>query len=76
MHFQFLTHALKTSLLHFKLPPTLFPTTPDSNNRNGVSDKVTWLNKANTINVWTAWAQYHSQWSHHTRKFAISVISP
>ena len=48
-----------------KLPPTPFLTTPDSNYRNRISDKVAWLQTANTTNVWTAWAWYHSERSHH-----------
>ena len=59
-----------------KLPPTPFPTTPDSNYRDGISDEVAWLKTANTTNVWTAWARYHSQRSHHTRKPEISAIFP
>ena len=59
-----------------KLPPTPFLTTPDSNYRNRISDKVAWLKTANTTNVWTAWAWYHSQRSHHIRKPDISAILP
>ena len=55
-----------------KLPPTPFPTTPDSNYGYGISGKVRWHKAANTIDVWTA--QYHSQRSHHTRKPDISAI--
>ena len=58
------------------LLPTPFPTSPDSNYRNGISDKVVWLKTANTTNVWTAWARYHSQRSHHTIKPDISAIFP
>ena len=59
-----------------KLPPTPFPTTPDSNYRNRISDEVAWLTTANTTNAWSEWARYHSQRSHHTRKPDISVILP
>ena len=71
MHFHLLTHPLKASLPHCKhwqLPPTPFPTTPDNNYRNGISDELTWLKTANTNHVYTEWTQYHSQRSHHTRK--------
>ena len=61
----FLT-PLQTLAMPSKLPPTPFPTTPDSNYRNAISDEVAWLETANTTNVWTAWAWYHSQRSHHT----------
>ena len=71
----FLT-PLQTLAMPSKLPPTPFPTTPDSNYRNAISDKVAWLETANTTNVWTAWAWYHSQKSHHTRKPEISAIFP
>ena len=57
-----------------KLPSTLFPTTPDSNYRKGISDEVAWPKTANTTNDWTTWARYHSQGSHHTRKRDISGI--
>ena len=63
----FLT-PLQTLTMSSKLPPTPFPTTKDSSYRNGISDEVTWLKAANATNVWTAWARYHYQRSHHTRK--------
>ena len=69
----FLT-PLQTLTMPSKLPATPFPTTPDSNYRNGISDEVAWLKTANTTIVWTAWARYHSQRSHHTRKPDISAI--
>ena len=59
-----------------KLPPTLFPTTPDCNYRNETSDEVVWLKTANTTDVWTSWVWYHSQRSHHTRKGDIPAILP
>ena len=59
-----------------KLPPTPFPITPDSNYRNGISDKVTWLKTTNPTDAWTAWARYHSQRSLHTRKPDISATLP
>ena len=59
-----------------KLPLKPFPTTPDNNYRNEISEEVAWLKAANTTNVWTALAQYHSQRSHHTRKPDISAILP
>ena len=59
-----------------KLFPTPFPTTPDSNYRNGISDKVGWLKIVNTTDVWAAWARYHSQRSHHLRKPDISAVLP
>ena len=71
----FLT-PLQTLTMPSKLPPTPFLTTPDSNCRNAISDEVTWLKTANTTNVWTAWARYHSQRSHHTRKPDDSAILP
>ena len=71
----FLT-PLQTLTMPSKLPLTPFPTTPDSNYRNGISDEVAWLKTAKTTNVWTAWARYHSQRSHHTRKPEISAIFP
>ena len=46
----FLT-PLETLAMPSKLPPTPFPTTPDSNYRNVVSDEVTWLKTANITNV-------------------------
>ena len=58
------------------LPPTPFPTSPGSNYRNGISDKVVWLKTANKTYVWTAWARHHSQRSHHTRKPDISAMFP
>ena len=51
----FLT-PLETLTMPSKLPPTPFPTTPDSNYRKGISDEVTWLKKANTTDICTAWA--------------------
>ena len=48
----FLT-PLQTLTMPSKLPPTPFPTTPDSNYRNTISDEVAWLKTANTTNVWT-----------------------
>ena len=69
----FLT-PMQTLTLPSKLPPTPFLTTPDSNYRNAISDDVAQLKTANTANVWTAWARYHSQRSHHTRKPDISAI--
>ena len=81
MHFHLLTHALKISstplqtlTMPSKLPPTPFPTTPDCNYKNGISDEITWLKIANATNVCTAWAWYYSQRSHHKRKPAISAI--
>ena len=71
----FLT-PLQTLTMPSKLPPTPLSITPDSNYRNGISDKVTWLKTANATNVWTAWARYYSQRSHHTRKLDISAILP
>ena len=71
----FLT-PLQTLTMPSKLPLTPFPTTPDSSYRNGISDEVAWLKTAKTTNVWTAWARYHSQRSHHTRKPGISLILP
>ena len=71
----FLT-PLQTLTISSKLPSTPFPTTPDSNYRNGIWDEVAWLKTANTTNVWTALARYHSQTSHHTRKSDISAILP
>ena len=59
-----------------KLPSTPFPTTPDSNYRNRISEVVTWFKTGNTTNVWTAWARCHSQRSNHTRKPHISAILP
>ena len=50
----FLT-PLQTLTTPSTLPPTQFPTTPDSNYRNRISDEVAWLKTANTT-VWTAWA--------------------
>ena len=57
-----------------KLPPTPIPTTPESNYRNEISDKVAWIKTANATNFWTAQARYHSQRSHHTRKSDIIAI--
>ena len=71
----FLT-PLHTLTMPSKLPPTPFPTTPGSNYRNAISDKVAWLKTANTTNVWTAWTRYHSQRSHHTKNPDISAILP
>ena len=65
---------LQTLTMPSKLLPTPFSTTPDNNYRNGISDEVTWFKAANTTNVWTAWARYHSQRSHRTRKPDISAI--
>ena len=67
----FLT-PLQTLTMPSKLPLTPFP----SSYRNGISDEVAWLKAAKTTNVWTAWARYHSQRSHHTRKPGISLILP
>ena len=67
---------LQTLTMPSKLPLTPFPITPDSNYRNAISEKVAWLKAANTTNVWTVWARYHSQRSHHTRKADISAIFP
>ena len=58
-----------------QISSTPFPTTPDSNYRNGISEEVAWLKTASTT-IWTAWAWYHSQRSHHTRKPDISAILP
>ena len=57
-----------------KLPPTPISTTRDSNYRNGINGEIAWLKTANATNFWTAWARYHSQRSHHTRKPDISAI--
>ena len=62
--------------MSFKLPPTPFSTTPDRNYRNAISNEVACFKTANTTNAWTAWARYHSQRSHHTRKPDISAILP
>ena len=67
---------MQTLTLPSKLPLTPLLTTPDSNYRNAISDEVAWPKTANTTNVWTAWARYHSQRSHHTRKPDISAILP
>ena len=69
----FLT-PLQTLTMPSKLFPTPFPTIPDSNYRNRISDEVEWLKTANATNVWTARAWYHSQRSHHTRKPDIQAI--
>ena len=74
MHFHLLTYALKPPhpIANIDLPSTLplalFPTTPDRSYRTGISDEVKWLKIANTTIVCTAWARYHSQRSHHTKK--------
>ena len=49
----FLT-TLQTLNMSSKLSPTLFPTNPDSNYRNAISDEVAWLKTTNITNVWTA----------------------
>ena len=71
----FLT-PLQTLTMPSKLPPTPFPTTPESNYRNRISDEVEWLKTAYTTNIWTAWARYQSQRSHHTRKPDIQAVLP
>ena len=38
-----------------QISSTPFPTTPDSNYRNGISEEVAWLKTASQT-VWTAWA--------------------
>ena len=58
------------------MPPTPFLITPDGNYRNRISDKVAWLKRAITTNVWASWTRYHFQRSHHTRKPDISAILP
>ena len=49
-----------TPLQACSMPSTLlpipFPTIPNSNYWNGISDEITWLKTASTTNVWTAWA--------------------
>ena len=50
----FLT-PLKTLTMHSKLPLTPFPTIPDNNYRNGISDKIAWLKAANTIMFGLHW---------------------
>ena len=46
----FLT-PLQTPTMPSKMPPTPFPTTPDSNYRNGISDEVTSFKTANTTSL-------------------------
>ena len=67
---------LQTLTIPSKFPPTPFLNTLDSIYRNETSDEVTWHKEASRTNAWTAWAWYHSQRSHHTRKPDISAILP
>ena len=83
MHFHLLTYTLKTSLLHCKHLPCLlkcllhhFRPPQTVIIRNRISDEVEWLKTAYTTNIWTAWARYQSQRSHHTRKPDIQAVIP
>ena len=69
-------NPLQTLTIPSKLPPTPFLNTLDSIYRKETSDEVTWHKAASITNAWTAWAWYHSQRSHHTRKLDISAILP
>ena len=80
MHFHLLTHTLRSSLLHYKHWPCLRNFLLHHLNRPRQQLQKWNIKRSNlttnTTNVSTAWIQYHSQSSYHSRKPDISAFLP